>query len=247
MLEKRADPNVKGKFLLHKAADANHENIAKVEALSHGGCDVSQEDQAGQTLLHKAAGGRPPRVELLQLALDYKIDPNKQDKKGDTALHKVATNYAGRSIECKQCVDVMRRLLYHQNIDPNIRNKQGLTPLQKLVIFVVTSLISCVLMAFELFQFTAKRDLPESVVLEWVQAGADFTGGDAVAGDSWKRSPLAMMATRKDGPKLFAALAAPLKGVITESLQLLLRAAVRMGTAEMVKVCNLSSKFFEVN
>ena len=136
LLENGADPNVRGTFLIHKAADAHYQNIAKVEYfLLHSDSDVNQEDQTGQTLLHRAAGGRPPRPELLKLALGHeRIDPNKQDRKGDTALHKVTSNYAGREMEWKQCTEVMRHLLCHKRINPNIRNKQGQTSLQNLVI-----------------------------------------------------------------------------------------------------------------
>lgn len=228
---------------MHSAADANHENVAKVKALlSKGGCDANQKDQGGQTLLHKAAGGRPPRVEIMRLALHFKTDINKKDKKGDTALHKVATNYAGRNTEWKQSVDVMRRLLLHESIQPNIRNKKGLTPLQKLVIscLYLFQIAYCIYSVFEIVQFEAKRNLPESLVLEWVQAKADFTGreGDttSMASHPLNRSPLEMLATRKDGPKLFKALSVPLKNVILVDLELMLEAAVKTGTADMVEV-----------
>ena len=89
---------------------------------------------------------------------------------------------------------------------------------------------------FDFVQFAAKRDLPQSVVLEWLKSGADFTGGEIEDGQSSSRSPLGMLATRKDGPKLLTALPDPLEGVISSNLHIMLKAAVMKGTAEMVQV-----------
>jgi ankyrin repeat protein len=147
LLENGANPNVKGKYLIHKAADAHYQSIVKVKyLLMRSDCDVNQVDQTGQTLLHRAAGGKPPRPELMKLVLEQEcVDPNKQDRKGDTALHKAAGNYAGKEREWKQCTDVMRLLLHHKHINPNIRNKKGQTPLQNLVIcsYTYDSLNTC--------------------------------------------------------------------------------------------------------
>jgi ankyrin repeat protein len=217
LLENGANPNVKGKYLIHKAADAHYQSIVKVKyLLMRSDCDVNQVDQTGQTLLHRAAGGKPPRPELMKLVLEQEcVDPNKQDRKGDTALHKAAGNYAGKEREWKQCTDVMRLLLHHKHINPNIRNKKGQTPLQNLL--------------------TAKSALPQSVVLEWLKAGADFTREVIEVGESSTKSPLGMLATRKDGPQLLTALADPLKAVISSNLQIMLKGAVTNGTAEMVQ------------
>ena len=144
-------------YLLHDAAEANHDSLHKVRLLTDKrNPHPSQVDAKGLTLLHVAAGGKPPKIELLDLALKTGADPkkgadpnkqdrngdtalkkdaypNKQDRNGDTALHKLAKNYSERTIPWEESEQAMEMLLGHPDILPNIQNSQGLTPLRILV------------------------------------------------------------------------------------------------------------------
>ena len=121
-------------YLLHDAAEANHDSLDKVRLLTdNGNLHPSQVNAKGLTLLHVAAGGKPPKIDLLVLALREGADPNKQDRNGDTALHKLAKNYSERTIRWKESEQSMKILLRHPDIQLNIENSQDLTPLRILV------------------------------------------------------------------------------------------------------------------
>lgn len=79
---------------------------------------VNVQDHKGDTPLHRAVyhGSEKLACELLELGVDFRIE----NLCGSIALHTAAAN---------GLVNVVRRMLEHEELDPNHQNRRGVTPL----------------------------------------------------------------------------------------------------------------------